>query len=206
MNPPSDYRTSTTAYYDTHAAEFCESTATVDMSGLYEPFLAEIPAGGLILDAGSGSGRDSQAFLRMGYRVVAIDASVEMVKATSKLTGLQAKLLTFDAIDFHDEFDGIWACASLLHIAQADLASALAGLTGALKPLGVLYMSFKHGATERLENGRFFNDMDEPLLVTLIANQPELEPVRLWITEDVRNERRGSQQWINAIVRRRESL
>ena len=204
--PPSDYTAATTAYYDAHAAEFCENTASVDMSELYAPFLREIPAGGRILDAGCGSGRDSLAFLKKGYQVVSIDASAEMVNATTKLTGQEAKLLRFDAIDFDNEFDGIWACASLLHVARRDLNAVLARLTKALKPNGVLYLSFKHGDSERIENGRFFNDLNETLLRTVLANHPQLELVRVWTTEDVRNDRRGRQRWLNAIVRRQTVL
>ena len=109
--PSWDYRTSTTGYYDRHAAEFCENTFAVDVRELYIPFLREIPDGGAILDAGCGSGRDSLAFLRRGYRVVSIDASREMVAAATKHTGQQALLLRFDEIEFTDEFDGIWGCA-----------------------------------------------------------------------------------------------
>src|SRR5262245_40338919 len=106
MNPPSDYSASTSAYYDTHAAEFCENTVSLDVSELYAPFLREISAGGSILDAGCGSGRDSLAFLQKGYQVVSIDASREMVNATAKLTGREARVLRFDAIDYESEFDG----------------------------------------------------------------------------------------------------
>src|SRR5215469_8051738 len=109
---PRDYRTSTTDYYDRYAAEFCENTFTVDVSALYIPFLRDIPEGGAILDAGCGSGRDSLAFLSRGYRVVSIDASSEMVDAATKHTGQQTLLLSFNEIDFTDEFDGIWACGS----------------------------------------------------------------------------------------------
>jgi SAM-dependent methyltransferase len=140
--PPSDYTATTTAYYDAHAAEFCANTAAVDMSELHAPFLNEIPAGGRILDAGSGSGRDSLAFLKKNYRVVSIDASAEMVYATTKLTGHSAVVMRFDEMAYENEFDGIWACASLLHIARRDLNSVLARLTKALKPNGVLYVSF----------------------------------------------------------------
>jgi SAM-dependent methyltransferase len=201
--PPSDYTAATTAYYDANAAEFCENTAAVDMSELYAPFLQEITAGGRILDAGCGSGRDSLAFLKKGYQVVSIDGSAEMVSATTKLIGQSAVLMRFDALDFVGEFDGIWACASLLHIASQDLNSVLARLTKALKPGGVLYLSFKHGDAERIENGRFFNDLNEALLGTVLANVPQLDLVRVWTTEDVRNDRKGRQPWLNAIVRRR---
>jgi len=202
---PSDYTVSTVSYYDAHAAEFCENTASVDMSGLYAPFLREMPAGGRILDVGCGSGRDSLAFLQKGYQVVSIDASAKMVNATTKLTGQQAMLLRFDALEFDSEFDGIWACASLLHIARGDLNPVLARLTKALKPNAVLYLSFKHGDSERMETGRFFNDLNETLLRTALANHPQLELVRVWTTEDVRNDRPGRPSWLNAIVRRHAS-
>lgn len=203
--PLSDYTAATTAYYDTHAAEFCKDTASADMSELYAPFVREIPAGGRILDAGCGSGRDSLAFLKMGYQVVSIDASAEMVNATTNLTGQEARQLTFDALDFDSEFDGIWACASLLHVARRDLGSVLARLTKALKPTGVLYLSFKQGDIERVEDGRFFNDMNEAMLRTGLSGHPQLELLRVWITKDVRNDRTGRQQWLNAVVQRNGS-
>ena len=171
------------------------------MSALYAPFLCEIPAHGRILDVGCGSGRDSLAFLKAGYEVVPIDGSPEMVTATSKLTGTSARVLAFDEIEFKREFDGIWACASLLHVARRDLDAVFVRLTKALKPEGVLYFSCKYGDAERFEHGRFFNDMNEDLLKSLILHHSGLEILDLWITDDVRNERRGAQQWLNALVR-----
>jgi SAM-dependent methyltransferase len=204
--PPWDYRSSTTGYYDRHAAEFYENTFAVDVSALYIPFLREIPEGRAILDAGCGSGRDSLAFSRRGYRVVSIDASREMVAAATKHTGQQALLLRFDEIDFTDEFDGIWACGSLLHVARRDLHSVFTRFSRALKPNGVIYLSFKYGDTERMEGERFFNDMNEATLGLFLGGHAELELVYLWITEDLRNYARGYQNVLNALVRRNAIL
>jgi len=124
-SPPSDYTASTTGYYDAHATEFCANTLPVDMSSLYDPFLREIQPGGRILDAGCGSGRDSLAFIKMGYQVVSIDASAEMVKAASKVTGQTALRMTFDEMPFEREFDSIWACASLVRVSRRDLSAVL---------------------------------------------------------------------------------
>jgi hypothetical protein len=66
-------------------------------------------------------------------------------------------------------------------------------------------MSFKHGDAERTEGERFFNDLDETTLKSILNVQPELEVVRVWITEDLRNYARGPQQVLNAIVRRNRS-
>lgn len=72
----------TVRYYDSHATHFVEGTLHVDMSSLRGRFLAHVPAGGLILDAGCGSGRDSKAFLDAGFRVRAFDASSELARRT----------------------------------------------------------------------------------------------------------------------------
>lgn len=201
MTPPSDYTASTTGYYDAHSAEFCRNTVGVDVSALYDPFLRELPPGARILDAGCGSGRDSLAFLQRGFRVLSIDASKEMVAAATRYTGQEALQLTFDALDFDREFDGIWACGSLVHIARLDMPSVLARLSKALKPQGVAYLSFKYGDAERMEGRRFFNDLNEPALQTILAALPELAIVRLWATDDLRNYSRGRQRVLNAIVR-----
>jgi SAM-dependent methyltransferase len=172
------------------------------MSAFYEPFLKLIPAGGRILDAGCGSGRDSLAFLRLGYEVVSIDASGEMVKATSDLTGQDARLMKFSDMNFESEFDGIWACASLLHVPRTDLSEVLGRLWTALKLDGVFYLSFKHGDAERIEDGRFFNDMDEPLLLSVVASEERWNLLKAWITDDVRKDRQPGLKWLNALVRR----
>ena len=65
-------------------------TAAVDMSELYGRFLQHIPAGGRILDASCGVGRDAAAFAERGYDVVAIDASAEMVRLTQQHVGDRA--------------------------------------------------------------------------------------------------------------------
>ena len=201
-NPPSDYTASTTAYYDAHATEFCANTLSVDMSPLYGPFLREIQPGGRILDAGCGSGRDSLAFMKMGYQVVSIDASAAMVTAASKLTGRTALHMTFDEMPFEREFDGIWACASLVHVSRRDLSAVLNRLTTALKASGVCYMSFKYGDSERIESGRFFNDLNEPRFHGVLQSHPELELVELWKTDDLRRLDRKEQRWLNAIVKK----
>ena len=75
-------------YYQQNAGEFFNGTINVDMSNIYQHFTNDLSTGSLVLDAGSGSGRDSKAFLDMGYKVDAFDASSEMVKRASEYTGL----------------------------------------------------------------------------------------------------------------------
>ena len=142
-----------TAYYDTHAEAFVAGSIDADMGALHARFLRHVPAGGEVLDAGCGSGRDSLAFLKAGYRVTALDGSVEMVRRATALTGLAVEHKRFADFVDPDRFDGIWACASLLHVPMRELVATVAQMARALKLGGVFFLSFKTGDTERLVVG-----------------------------------------------------
>lgn len=191
----------TLEYYQHHAEDFFSSTVNVDMSSLYIPFLQRIPKGGWILDAGCGSGRDSKAFLQQGYQVEAFDATAEMAKLASLHTGLEVMQMTFSETDAIARYDGIWCCASLLHVSAAELPNAMAKLEQALKPGGVWYISFKYGDGERVKDGRHFTDLNEKGLNTLLAGLADIALISHWITEDKRPER--SEMWLNALLHKR---
>lgn len=193
------FETLTIRYYNDQADEYVRETVGVNMDSLYEPFLSLVPHNGRILDAGCGSGRDSKAFLDRGYQVASMDASQKMVDATTSLTKQPAQLLAFQEITFSEEFDGIWACASLLHVPLEELSSVFRKLALALRPSGVLYASFKLGGGERRQNGRLFTDMDETRLDAMVASMGELELICLWQSDDWRPKSNG--RWLNVLLR-----
>ena len=124
-------------FYDKNAEAYAALTVTADMSRAYEKFLAYLPCGAKVLDAGCGSGRDSLFFMRQGYRVTMLDASAAMCRCAEKLTGQKALHKTFAEINFDKQFDGIWANASLLHVPEQELEKVLKILYRALKDDGV---------------------------------------------------------------------
>lgn len=191
---------STIAYYENHANRFVTDTANLDLSNLYGSFLALVPAGGLILDAGCGSGRDSKAFLARGYGVHAFDASTEIARIASAQIGQVVEVAAFDGFSDARSFDGIWACASLLHVAERELPAVLDRLWGCLKPGGVLYASFKLGEGERVVEGRHFTDATEERLRGWLTGMVDIAAFECWTTPDQRPGR--SEQWLNALVRR----
>lgn len=191
----------TIGYYDNNAEEFISGTISLDVTELYKPFLELIPRGGRILDAGCGSGRDSLYFMQQDYKVTAFDASAVLAASSSELIGQQALHLTFEEIGFAAEFDGVWACASLLHVSESRMDSALAKLTAALKPGGVLYASFKYGSRDEHRNGRLFCDYDEARFSRLLQRHQSLHSIKLWLTKDVRTERQR-ERWLNVLLRR----
>ena len=184
-------------YYNKHAEEFTASTFEVDMESLYQPFLAELPEGTRILDVGCGSGRDTLAFKNKGYQVDAIDYSEELVKKATRLTGITIKLQSFYEIDVDEAYDGIWACASLLHCERTRLKEVIGKLLRALKPNGVLYMSFKYGNSDREKEGRQFTDLNEAQAEILLGQLENVQQIRQWITVDKRAER--TEQWLNLL-------
>jgi SAM-dependent methyltransferase len=199
--PPSEPVRRTLDYYDTHADEFIARTADVDMSHVYEPFLALVPQGGHILDAGCGSGRDSAEFVRRGYHVTAFDGSAQLARRAAQRTGFPVLHLTFDQVAWRQAFDGVWACGSLLHLPLPEVQDALLALANALRPGGVLFCSLKAGTCEGEREGRWFTDTSPQALRSMLSGVPGLEVVRIWQTDDARPDRVGT-RWVNALARR----
>ena len=191
----------TIAHYNTNAEQFRRDTLHVDMSILYEPFVKLVPEGGKVLDAGCGSGRDSLYFKRHGYKVEAFDASSEMCRLASTLIDQPVNLKAFDDVDWISEFDGIWACASLVHVRRDSIDAVLERLCRALRPNGVMFVSFKLRDEEWEQKGRFFNGYSENSLRKLIKRQAELLPISIWVSDDARPER-NDEKWLNALLQR----
>jgi SAM-dependent methyltransferase len=197
-----DPTSATIQYYDENADSFATRTKDIDISPLYDEFLPLLPEGARILDAGCGTGRDSAEFLRRGFAVTAFDASQAMAEMASARIDRPVAHLSFDRMRFEHEFDGVWANASLLHVAKDALAQVFAKLHDALVPDGVLYASFKRGEGEHLREGRFFNDYTEESLAEFAQAQAGWTILKVWRTTDVGQHRAGV-EWVHLLARAR---
>lgn len=188
------------SFYERNAREYFESTVDLDVSGLRERFLKYVPRSGRILDAGSGSGRDTLAFRALGYEVEAFDSSRALAELSTRLTGVRTRVCTFEEFDESARFDGIWACASLLHVAAKQIPQALLRLCEALKPQGALYVSFKRGEGERIStDGRRFTNMTIPAVRLLLESLDEMLIREMWEYTGESATREG-EVWVNAIA------
>lgn len=190
----------TLEYYQRNADLFVEDTVSADMHDARKRFLRLLPQKAYILDFGCGSGRDSKAFLDQGYRVDAVDGSPELCRMASEIIGKPVKQMLFDDLSVSNQYDGIWACASILHLPRKELVGVLQKISNALKTGGVLYASFKYSNYEGMRDGRYFIDFTEESLGKLMGEVPSLQIVDTWITDDVRPER--EERWINTLARR----
>ncbi|MFN3828255.1 MAG: class I SAM-dependent methyltransferase [Micavibrio sp.] len=187
-------------YYESNAQNYYESTLKIDMTDVYDLFLKNIPKSGRILDAGSGSGRDTLAFLKRGYEVDAFDASESLAKLSSQLTGLETKVIKFQNFESLPIYDGIWACASLLHVPKKEMNSCIQRLLKALKPNGAIYVCFKLGNLERVANdGRFYTDLNEKQLREILSKFSNIKILDIW-TYSQKNTAGAVSNWVNAIA------
>jgi 2-polyprenyl-3-methyl-5-hydroxy-6-metoxy-1,4-benzoquinol methylase len=178
-------------YYNKIAINYLNETINADMSDLINKFIKYLPDKAHILDLGCGSGRDSKTFLQKGYTVTAIDGSIELCKLASKYIGQEVLCIRFETIDFENEFDGVWACASLLHVSLKDLVSIFKKISRTLKVNGYLFTCFKYGHFEGERNQRYYTDLKEDRLKEIINQIKDFKIIELFITENVRNSKKN---------------
>ena len=194
----------TIEYYNTHADRYSEVTRNADMSDIYKRFEEHLKPGSRILDLGCGSGRDSKYFLDKGYKVVSLDASEAMCRKTQELTGKAAVHMRIEDMNYENEFDAVWACASLLHVAKSDMHKILEKAMKALRVGGVLYASWKYGKSERTRvEGRTFANYTEARVCDMVALVSGASLEDVWTSQDVRLDRIGQGHlWVNVLVKK----
>ena len=190
-------------YYNQNAENFIANTQNADMHPTQERFLRLLDANTSILDFGCGSGRDTKYFLEKGYQVTATDGSAELCRLASEFIGIKVKEMLFDELDAMNQYDGIWACSSILHLPKKELLPVIQKMCEALKDNGIIYTSFKYGDFEGERNGRYFTDFTEKTFREYIEKVPELTIEEAWITSDVRPGR-GEEKWLNLILRKNQ--
>ncbi|MBQ9731361.1 MAG: class I SAM-dependent methyltransferase [Bacilli bacterium] len=184
-------------YYNKHAKEYINNTKNVDMKEYYDIFESYLKPNVKILDVGFGSGRDSLYFKNKGYEVVSIDPIKEFCD-NARSIGLDNVIqMSIEDIKYDKEFDGIWACASLLHLKSNKLVDAFNKCYNALKENGVMYVSFKYGDFEGIIDDRYFTYLAEETFTNII-NQTNFKIDKLWINKDKLN--RGV-KWLNVIIK-----
>jgi 2-polyprenyl-3-methyl-5-hydroxy-6-metoxy-1,4-benzoquinol methylase len=191
--------TGTDRYYLDNATDYANRTIDADMSLLHNQFLARLPTGGSILDAGCGAGRDLKVFIDRGYQACGIDASTSLVELAKQYSGANCTVGRIEEIADISRFDGIWACASLLHLPKVDIESVLHRFQKALVPGGTLFASVQEGVGEQTApDGRFFAhyQLDE---FAKAVEAADFSVDKAWLTEDTLC-RSKANSWINILA------
>lgn len=188
----------TIAFYEENATAYFKSSIDADLTHLYPSLLNLLPSAAKILDAGCGSGRDSKYFKENGYKVSAFDASATLSRLASKYSGINVKTDRFESIQYNNEFDAVWACASLVHLNPSALSLSLKKLAKACKDGGFIFASFKATNSESNDE-RNFCHYEIKDIEPIISSLPSISVHRYWHTDDSLN--RINTNWLNLLLK-----
>jgi SAM-dependent methyltransferase len=190
----------TSSFYARAAAEYAAAPPHGAFVQRRNHFVRLLPSDAHILDLGCGGGHDSRAFKDLGFDVTAVDGSAEMAAIASRRIDENVIVCIFQDFDLRNEFDGVWASASLLHVPSAELQDVLERVQRCLKLGGLLCASFKEADEDwRDGNGRLFCAMTETAL------RKHLEGVGFQVESVERHKGYGSDSmptnWLWALAR-----
>ena len=188
-------------YYNRYAVPYYEETVGVSMEEVMESFLELLPENAEVLDLGCGSGRDTVLLEENGCYVTPLDGSKEMCKLAEVNTDKEVLLMRYEEMNFDEVFEGVWACAALVHLPLDEMKDTLQKIVQALKPEGILYFSVHKGDRDGIYGGRYFRDYSKKELTNLLDGIPELELLELWTTTDVRTNR-PDRKWLNVLAKK----
>jgi 2-polyprenyl-3-methyl-5-hydroxy-6-metoxy-1,4-benzoquinol methylase len=146
----------TVAAYAADAGGYRDGSAVMPapVRAAVDAFAAALGPGARVLEVGSAGGRDALALEDAGLSVRRTDVTAAFVDLL-RADGHPADLLDPLTDDLADParpgapYDGVWANASLLHVARADLPVVLRRLAAATAPDGLLRLTLKEGDGER---------------------------------------------------------
>lgn len=189
-------------YYNENAKEYFETTKNLKTTEIYKEFLSMVKPSGKVLDLGCGSGRDSLYFKNAGFDVTSVDGSIELAKEAEKLINQEVIVSKFEDFKSEERFDGIWACASLLHVRRENIGEVLRNLADNLNKGSVFYLSFKYGDDEYIdERGRYFNCYKEEGFEKMVSSIKEYKVKSMYKTGDSLGGR-ANLTWLNIILER----
>lgn len=188
--------------------EFWKTTKDFSMKQQLEDFISFVGNNGEVLDLGCGPGRDSRYLAEKGCKVIGIDYSSEMIKLARKLHGhlknIHFKKMDMRRLEFKNKrFNGVWACASLLHIPKKEISKVLKEVWKVLKDKGIFFVAVKKGNGEKIITSgkygkpmeRFFSFFGIGELTRFLKNA-NFEIIKRQI------EKRGDTKWIQILVRK----
>lgn len=138
--------------YDAIAKDYAYRNKTPNEKVLHslQAFADMLPPGGRVLDVGCAEGRETEWFLQKGFSVVGCDLNDTFIRMARKRCP-SATFITADmrALPAHiGTFDGLWACASFLHIPKQNALQTLQDFKAVLKPGGTIYIGVLKGTFE----------------------------------------------------------
>ena len=163
----------TVSYYNENALDYFEKTFGLDNSLNQKMFLHEVNKAGYnnpkMLDVGCGACRDAYFFGQNGIQVYPIDASDKLARVVKEKLEINIQVMDMSDISFTEEFELVWASASVLHLPKHEAKDVIKKCYNALKSNGLFYISVKTKQDEEFSNGeRYFSYYEKDELAELL--------------------------------------
>ncbi|CAI1655945.1 class I SAM-dependent methyltransferase [Serratia ficaria] len=169
-------------FYDKKYVDYYKKTSSLDMSDIYNEVRNHFKPGTAILDAGCGVGRDTEYFIKHGYKVTPFDASKKMVYLCNQYPFSFCEQFHFNEIDYPPKFDLVWACASLLHLNEAEFVDASFRLYKSIKKGGIIYFSLKNKIRNTKSDKRDFYYHSSELIRKTFLFELNMTLIKEWET------------------------
>lgn len=205
-----DAAVATVSAYDDNAAQYQENTTELppEIGRLIERLADELGADARVLEIGTGGGRDALALEARGVSVRRTDITPGFVELLRR-AGHSADVIDPRHDDLSDPdrpgkpYDGVWASASLLHVARHNLPGVLRRLAQVTRSGGLLHLSVKEGDGEgwsthgSVSAPRHFTYWREEPLRAVVAG------AGFDVSEVTRMTGASGQEWLDVLATRR---
>ncbi len=192
--------TTTVATYDRQAPAFAARWWDLRLDRALDTFGGYLRPGARVLDLGCGPGRDVRFLNELGFQTVGLDRSAGMLAEARPRVVAPFVQADMRALPFADgSFDGVWACASLLHVPRAEAPAVLAEVRRVLEH-GHLFLAVKRGEGEtwvETEHGPVFFACYHPAEVELLVERAGLRVLEFWEEADQAGR---DHPWINLVA------
>ncbi|MET9311052.1 methyltransferase domain-containing protein [Kribbella sp. NPDC003505] len=118
-----------------------------EIEGALLRLVEAIPPGGLVLEVGSGTGRDADFVEACGASVRRTDAT-RAFRNLQLARGKQVELLDMISDDLGGPYDGILALCVFVHVDRKSTSAVLRRIAAALRPAGAFLVSVRQGSGE----------------------------------------------------------
>jgi SAM-dependent methyltransferase len=170
-------------YYDREVHARAGRELPADRVARRGAYIAQLRAEGRrsVLEVGTGPGRDGTAFARAGLDYRGVDLAPASVEHCRSL-GLDVQVASVLDLPFADAtVDAGWTMSTLMHVTDADLDAALAGVVRVLRPGAPLAVGL-WGGRDLEEHGppRFFSFRSDEKVRAALERHGTIERWETW--------------------------
>lgn len=181
--------------YASNSNAYVEKYRSVSVATRYGDAFFDALEGDRLLDAGCGPGPDLETMVTGGYDVTGLDITPAFLRAAREHVP-DASLVRGDMRRLpvrSGAFDGVWSCASFLHVPRSDAIETLREFRRVLDEDGIVFCSVKREATTPGESEDRHFEYYSPDELRSVLREAGLEPRRV----------RTVDNWVSVLAGRR---